>query len=373
MKIWRNIVIGLVLLAGIGIFRVPILGAVSALYNTTVRVVSSTGTVLNGTASAVTANYNSTVRIVDSTGHVIDSFGSGGTGTVTSLTPGTGITLTPNPITATGSIALTTPVSSANGGCGGANSCNTVNAQGAIAPAGSVSCDLSLGNNCSFTVASGTVTINVPTNGVVGVQYYLLWSASGGTTVQYATATPGWRIWAYNSASDENPPGSFAAVNGSTEAVGFHYDGTNYRIDAPPNIYGNRIKAAAYTGGTLSVTTVNGTTGTFSGNLITSGGALISPAGGTIPNCSAATGTCVTATGSTNNRGQIQLTGGTAVTTITLTWSGAGVWAHSPFCTFSDGNASITPLGYSAGACGTSTCVIDFAAVTATNINYVCM
>lgn len=59
---------------GIGVFHVPILKAVTATYNTTVRIVSSTGTVLNGVASAVTANYNETVRVVDSTGHVIDSF-----------------------------------------------------------------------------------------------------------------------------------------------------------------------------------------------------------------------------------------------------------------------------------------------------------
>jgi hypothetical protein len=41
---------------------------------------------------------------------------AGGAGTVTSLTAGTGITLTPSPITATGSIALTSPVTVANGG-----------------------------------------------------------------------------------------------------------------------------------------------------------------------------------------------------------------------------------------------------------------
>jgi len=42
--------------------------------------------------------------------------GGPGSGTVTSLTAGTGITLTPSPITTTGSIALTIPVSIADGG-----------------------------------------------------------------------------------------------------------------------------------------------------------------------------------------------------------------------------------------------------------------
>jgi hypothetical protein len=43
---------------------------------------------------------------------------SGGGGGVTQITAGTGITLTPSPITGTGSVALTTPVSVANGGYG---------------------------------------------------------------------------------------------------------------------------------------------------------------------------------------------------------------------------------------------------------------
>lgn len=77
MKTWRNIVIVLVLAVGVGILRVPILSAVTAVVNETVRIVDSTGTVINGTASAVSAKYNKTVQVVDSTGHVIDSFGGG--------------------------------------------------------------------------------------------------------------------------------------------------------------------------------------------------------------------------------------------------------------------------------------------------------
>lgn len=42
----------------------------------------------------------------------------GGTGTVTSISAGTGITLTPNPITATGTVALTVPVVVSSGGTG---------------------------------------------------------------------------------------------------------------------------------------------------------------------------------------------------------------------------------------------------------------
>lgn len=44
--------------------------------------------------------------------------GGGGSGTVTSVTPGTGLTSSPNPIVETGTISLIVPVSAANGGTG---------------------------------------------------------------------------------------------------------------------------------------------------------------------------------------------------------------------------------------------------------------
>jgi hypothetical protein len=75
MKIWSRFVIALVIAAGVGILRVPILQAVTAAYQETVRIVDSTGNVINGTASAVSANYQKTVRVVDSNGHVLDAFG----------------------------------------------------------------------------------------------------------------------------------------------------------------------------------------------------------------------------------------------------------------------------------------------------------
>lgn len=76
----RFLVVVFTVALGIGLFHVPILKAVTASYNITVRIVSSAGTVLNGVASGVSANYNETVRVVDSTGHVIDSFGTGTVG-----------------------------------------------------------------------------------------------------------------------------------------------------------------------------------------------------------------------------------------------------------------------------------------------------
>ncbi len=48
-----------------------------------------------------------------------------GSGTVTSISAGTGITLTPNPITSTGTVALTIPVSIADGGTNATSMTNT--------------------------------------------------------------------------------------------------------------------------------------------------------------------------------------------------------------------------------------------------------
>ncbi len=71
----RIALILLVVALGIGIFHAPIMRAVTASFDMTVRVVDSAGNVLNGTASATSASFDRTVRVVDSTGKVLDSFG----------------------------------------------------------------------------------------------------------------------------------------------------------------------------------------------------------------------------------------------------------------------------------------------------------
>jgi len=73
MKKW---LIGLAVIAvAVGVFRVPVLKAVTASYNQTVRIVDSSGNVIGGVASASTASYNQTVQVVDSNGNVLNSFG----------------------------------------------------------------------------------------------------------------------------------------------------------------------------------------------------------------------------------------------------------------------------------------------------------
>jgi hypothetical protein len=73
--------------------------------------------------------------------------------------------------------------------------------------------------------------------------------------------------------------------------------------------------------------------------------------------------------GSSDNRGQFT-TANAASTTCTITFGTA--FATAPFCVFGDGNASVTPVAYSAGATSTTTAVVDFASVSNAKINYVC-
>jgi hypothetical protein len=129
------------------------------------------------------------------------------------------------------------------------------------------------------------------------------------------------------------------------------------------------------------------------------GGATFQSAGGTTPSCSAATGTCAVASNtnctgsatpwpqctgsgtgtvstSTNNRGEIHLTGGSAVTSITLTFSASGLWGQAPYCTFTQAGAAAVPLAYSSplGSCAsTSACVITLASATTADIAYTCL
>lgn len=106
------------------------------------------------------------------------------TGTVTSITAGTGITLTPSPITTTGSVALTVPVSAANGGTGIAN-----NAASTITISGNFAMTLTVTNTTSITLpTTGTLATlagseeltNKTLNASVGKG---TWTASGTWTL----------------------------------------------------------------------------------------------------------------------------------------------------------------------------------------------
>jgi len=80
------------------------------------RLAASTGTPTTpGNTNDIVIFNNAGAPYWKDTGGTLHAFGSG-SGSVTSLTAGTGITLTPSTITTTGTIALTTPVALTNGG-----------------------------------------------------------------------------------------------------------------------------------------------------------------------------------------------------------------------------------------------------------------
>lgn len=122
------------------------------------------------------------------------------------------------------------------------------------------------------------------------------------------------------------------------------------------------------------ISTTTGNISSTTGQIKTTAGGVIQTSGGAIPTatCSGGSTGVSIAAGSTNNRGQI-VTSSSASTNCTITWSAASTWSNAPFCSFDDGAASITPTAVSVGACGTATCVIDFASATSKTFNWVCM
>lgn len=109
-----------------------------------------------------------------------------GSGTVTSISAGTGITLTPNPITTTGTVALTIPVVVSSGGTGQTTLTNhgllvgagtaaitqLANATNGQLPIGSTGLDpvlstLTAGTGISITNAAGSITIAVSGSAVI--------------------------------------------------------------------------------------------------------------------------------------------------------------------------------------------------------------
>lgn len=206
-RLYRNLLILGVLAFGIGVFGVPILHAVTALYNSTVRIVDSSGNVIGGTASAVSANYNSTVRVVDSTGHVIDSFGGGGGAfvtpetysakgdgkiaydgsvitTATSTNNGTGTTITATSVTTT---VANSYVVTAMGFQGASFSPPGVPTSRANIANGATNYGYYFGDqNIASPGASGNVTGTQLTDPWVAINLVL--APSGGTITEIATA-----------------------------------------------------------------------------------------------------------------------------------------------------------------------------------------
>ena len=127
-----------------------------------------------------------------------------------------------------------------------------------------------------------------------------------------------------------------------------------------------QVNVASATGKTITTTT---------GAMGPTGGGVLQSYGGTLPTCACTGGspTCTAQTGASNSAGELDVTGGTGMTTCTLTFSASDTFHAAPVCLFTDKNASVTPLSYSTGAESTSTVVFDFASATAFNVNYICV
>jgi len=177
----------------------------------TIRIVDSTGTVLNGVASAITAFPDKTVRVVDSTNHVIDAFSSAGA--------------TPYP----------TPT------CGGdiSSGCTQVNGfQGQLASpvptsipsaAGTVTIDFSQGLNRNITLNGGGAALAF-SNPKAGNTYVLkLIQGSGGSfTIGSWPTSLNWR----GGTTGGGGPPTLSTAAASYDLIICKYDGTYYSCDA---------------------------------------------------------------------------------------------------------------------------------------------
>lgn len=252
-----------------------------------------------------------------------------GSGTVTSISAGTGITLTPNPIIATGTVALTVPVAIANGGTNATSMTNTFGVNyfdgtrivtTTVGTAAQVLTSNGAGVAPTFqNVAASSITITGDTGGgLVGNSF----TFTGGTTgLTFAGA-----------GTTETLGGTLAIANGGTNATSMAVtDGT------------------VYYDGTRLVTTATGTVGQF----LRSGGAGVAPAYATLPASSISitgdTGGALTGAAFTFSGGTTGLSFGGAGTTETLTF--AGITANGGTVSLAtDATTSTVNVGTGAGA-----------------------
>ena len=153
---------------------------------------TSHGVLLGNTTSPITATVAGTTGqvLTGVTGSAPVFAAPATSGTVTSITAGTGITLTPSPITSTGSVALTIPVAIANGGTNATSFAvtdGTVYFDGtrlvtvaATGSAGQILTSNGIGLAPSFQPGAGsTITISTDTGGPTTSGSFTL---NGGTT-----------------------------------------------------------------------------------------------------------------------------------------------------------------------------------------------
>src|SRR5262245_16133979 len=145
-----------------------------------------------GAAGVVPASGGGTTNFLRADGTWAAPPGGGGSGTVTSVTAGTGLTASPNPITATGTVSLVVPVTIANGGTGATSAGAALTALGGVPTTRTVSTTAPLSGGGDLS-ADRTLSVSTFTTGAAGIV-----PASGGGTSNFLRADGTWA----------SPPGS---------------------------------------------------------------------------------------------------------------------------------------------------------------------
>lgn len=158
---------------------------------------------------------------------------------------------------------------------------------------------------------------------------------------------------------------------------------TNYTLEgnsATTNVNAASASVNLQSGGTTYFTTSSSGSGTTTtpitsttGAIGPTGGGVLQSYGGTAPTLTAGcNGSGASAITGTNTHGHFT-TQTAAATTCTVTFSASGAFHAAPDCVFYDNNADATPLTFSTGAISTTTAVVDFSSLTATDIGYICI
>lgn len=197
-----------------------------------------------------------------------------GSGTVTSISEGTGITLTPNPITTTGTVALTVPVVIANGG---------TNATSFTVTDGTVYYDGTRLVTVAATGVSGTVLTSggpgvapafsaIPVSGVTSISGNSGGAQTGAISLVTANSTPLFVGAAGTITLDFNKSNLILGNNGSTITIGAANDG--FGAGVLQNITSGSSNSAFGNASLQNVTigSQNNALGASSGGAINTGG-----------------------------------------------------------------------------------------------------